>query len=88
MEISINSIKDPKNRGLPIRLLPLMSMNYSEEFTNGIWPYYVEVEFDRELYKSRMWYSLWAFVFGWKVTKTRDAIRASMEVQSNSKAEI
>jgi hypothetical protein len=29
-----------------------------------------------------------AFVFGWKVTKTRDVIRITMEVQNNSKAEI
>jgi hypothetical protein len=32
--------------------------------------------------------SLKAFVFGCKVTKTRDAIRITVEVQSNSKAKI
>jgi hypothetical protein len=41
-----------------------------------------------ESYKNGMWYPIWAFVFGWKVTKTRDAIRIAMEVQINSKAEI
>jgi hypothetical protein len=41
-----------------------------------------------ESYNSKMWYPLWASVFGWKVTKTRDAIRITMEVQSNSKAEV
>jgi hypothetical protein len=41
-----------------------------------------------ESYKSGMWYLLWAFVFGWKVTWTRDAIQITVEVQSNSKAEI
>jgi hypothetical protein len=39
-------------------------------------------------YKSGMWYPVWTFVFGWKVTKTKDAIRIIVEVQSNSKAEI
>jgi thymidine phosphorylase len=38
-------------------------------------------------YKSGMWYLLWASVFGWKVTKTRDAIRITVKVQSNSKVE-
>jgi hypothetical protein len=32
--------------------------------------------------------SLRASVFGWKVTKTRDVIRITMEVQRKSKAEI
>jgi hypothetical protein len=41
-----------------------------------------------ESYKSGMWYLLWAFVFGWKVTWTRDAIQIIVEVQSNSKVEI
>jgi hypothetical protein len=41
-----------------------------------------------ESYKSGMWYLLWASVFGWKVTWTRDAIQITVEVQSNSKAEI
>jgi hypothetical protein len=41
-----------------------------------------------ESYKSGMWYLLWTFVFGWKVKKTRDAIRITVEVQNNSKAEI
>jgi hypothetical protein len=41
-----------------------------------------------ESYKSGMWYPLWASVFGWKVTWTRDAIQITVEVQSNSKAEI
>jgi hypothetical protein len=36
-----------------------------------------------ESYKSGKWYFLWAFVFGWKVT--RDAIRITVEVQNNSK---
>jgi hypothetical protein len=39
-------------------------------------------------YKSEMWYPLWGFVFGWKVTWTRDAIQIIVEVQSNSKVEI
>jgi hypothetical protein len=41
-----------------------------------------------ESYKSGMWYPLWASVFGWKVTWTKDAIQTTMEVQSNSKIEI
>jgi hypothetical protein len=41
-----------------------------------------------ESYKRGMWYPLWAFVCGWKVTWTRDAIQITMELQSNSKAEI
>jgi hypothetical protein len=41
-----------------------------------------------ESYKSGMWYPLWAFVCGWKVTWTRDAIQITVEVQNNSKAEI
>jgi hypothetical protein len=35
-----------------------------------------------------MWYPLWASLFGWKVTWTRDAIQITVEVQSNSQAEI
>jgi hypothetical protein len=41
-----------------------------------------------ESYKSGMWYLLWAYVFGWKVTWTRDGIQITVEVQSNSKVEI
>jgi hypothetical protein len=48
-----------------------------------LWEWYII-----KSYKSGMWYPLWTFVFGWKVTKTRDAIRIAVEVQSNSKAEI
>jgi hypothetical protein len=32
----------------------MISMNDSEEFTNGIWPYFVEVEFDRELQEENV----------------------------------
>jgi hypothetical protein len=41
-----------------------------------------------ESYKSGMWYPIWASVFDWRVTNTRDAIGIAVEVQSNSKAEI
>jgi hypothetical protein len=37
-----------------------------------------------ESYKSGMWYPLWASIFDWKVTWTRDAIQIIVEVQSNS----
>jgi hypothetical protein len=35
-----------------------------------------------------MWYPLWASVFGWKMTWTRDVIQIIVEVQNNSKVEI
>ena len=35
-----------------------------------------------------MWYPLWASLFGWKVIWTKDAIQITIEVQSNSQAEI
>ena len=35
-----------------------------------------------ESYKSGMWFLLWTFVLGWKVTWTRDAIQIIEEVQS------
>jgi hypothetical protein len=41
-----------------------------------------------ESYKRGMWYPLQAFVYGWKVTWTRDAIQITVEVQNNSQAEI
>jgi hypothetical protein len=41
-----------------------------------------------ESYKRGMWYPLRAFVCGWKVTWTRDAIQITVEVQNNSQAEI
>ena len=62
-------------------------MNYSEEFTNGIGSYFMEVEYYIQFFEWNV-VVLWACVFGCKVIKSRDVIRITVKVESNSKAKI